>query len=645
MRKRRWLVLLGMSLMLGTGIPAYAKTVDATVVEQSTKEEGYKEEIGETLKEGFRQNTKKDEVAPLYLEAAGVNYYSQLTKTERQVYDQLKDITVSQGKMELVWPEDLSFSADSEQEFEQKREELRNELNKTMQNVIDALSKDYPELYWLDIPASQYSWTYRRTEESGKIYYNIGSIYYDVVARYTEEEVTSLNNKLENLKFEGNNRYQVVKEIHDYLCETVVYKEEADHINEPYGALMDGVAVCEGYGEAFKWLCDRAGIPCVCVVGTASQEESVPHLWNYVQMEDGKWYAVDVTWDDVGNEPSYTYFLIGGNTVTSGKEKFSENHISVGDFSGVGYKEFIYPELSNEKYYENSELPDNSISYSIHAQNIGWMDEVSNGVKGGTTGQGRRVEAIKIHLTNQRINGGIEYASYIDGKWQNFVGNGAVSGTTGKSLRLEALKIRLTGKMDEQFDVYYRVHAQDYGWLGWTLNGAEAGTVAMNKRLEAVEIRLVQKGGEAPGSTDRPFITGTISVTYSAHVQNIGWQDWEFDGEKSGTTGKNLRMEAIKISLVNPFLDGSIEYRTHIQNTGWNSWVADGKTSGQTGKGLRMEAIEIRLTGELAEQYDVVYRAHVQNIGWQDWVSNGEKAGTSGQSLRVESVQIRLEKK
>ena len=140
-------MLLGMSLMLGTGIPAYAKTVDATVVEQSTKEEGYKEEIGETLKEGFRQNTKRDEVAPLYLEAAGVNYYSQLTKTERQVYDQLKDITVSQGKMELVWPEDLSFSADSEQEFEQKREELRNELNKTMQNVIDALSKDYPELY------------------------------------------------------------------------------------------------------------------------------------------------------------------------------------------------------------------------------------------------------------------------------------------------------------------------------------------------------------------------------------------------------------------------------------------------------------------------------------------------------------------
>ena len=56
-------MLLGMSLMLGTGIPAYAKTVDATVVEQSTKEEGYKEEIGETLKEGFRQDTKREKSA------------------------------------------------------------------------------------------------------------------------------------------------------------------------------------------------------------------------------------------------------------------------------------------------------------------------------------------------------------------------------------------------------------------------------------------------------------------------------------------------------------------------------------------------------------------------------------------------------
>ena len=58
-----------------------------------------------------------------------------------------------------------------------------------------------------------------------------------------------------------------------------------------------------------------------------------------------------------------------------------------------------------------------------------------------------------------------------------------------------------------------------------------------------------------------------------------------------------------------------------------------------------MEAIRIRLTGSLANRYDVYYRAHVQNIGWQDWVKNGIIAGTEGQRLRIEALQIELVEK
>lgn len=644
MRKKQWLIL-GTALMLGAAAPVYAKEMDKTAVEQMV-ENGYEIEVGDALKEGLPEISKKrNSAVPLHLEKTEVNYYSQLTGSQKKVYNFLKTMTLSSGKIEFVWPDDLSFSAANEQEFETKRAEVRAALNRTMQTVIDALSKDYPELYWLDIPNSKYSWGYEKVEKDGKIYYNMGSVSYDIVSRYTEKEVTNLNKKLDGLKFEGENRYQIVKAIHDYLCETVVYDSDKPHVHEPYGALMDGVAVCEGYGEAFKWLCDRAGIPCVSVVGSAAKETAVPHLWNYVQMEDGKWYAVDVTWDDAGSKAVYTYFLVGSNTAVDGTIKFSQNHISSGDFSGLGYKEFIYPDLSDQKYYEDEALVDNSISYSIHVQDLGWMKEVANGVTGGTTGKGKRVEAIRIHLTNQRINGGVEYAAYESGKWQNFVENGATSGTTGKSLRLEALKIRLTGEMQQKYDIYYRVHAQDYGWMGWASNGAEAGTAAMNKRLEAVQIRLVEKGESAPGSTESPFISGTVAITYSAHVQNLGWQNWVSNGEKAGTSGKSLRLEAIKISLVNPSLKGSIEYRAHMQNIGWKPWVADGQIGGQTGKGLRMEAVQVRLTGDLANVYNVVYRAHVQNLGWQDWVSNGEKAGTSGKSLRIESLQIRLEKK
>ncbi|MFD1901912.1 hypothetical protein GQR36_21280 [Enterococcus termitis] len=58
-----------------------------------------------------------------------------------------------------------------------------------------------------------------------------------------------------------------------------------------------------------------------------------------------------------------------------------------------------------------------------------------------------------------------------------------------------------------------------------------------------------------------------------------------------------------------------------------------------------MEAIQIKLTGELAEKYNVEYRAHVKDIGWQKYVSNGTIAGTTGKSLRMEAVQIRLVEK
>ena len=73
-----------------------------------------------------------------------------------------------------------------------------------------------------------------------------------------------------------------------------------------------------------------------------------------------------------------------------------------------------------------------------------------------------------------------------------------MSGTSGEAKRLEAIQIRLYGEMAEHFDVYYRVHAQSFGWLGWAKNGEESGTAGLAKRLEGIQIVLVPKGGTAP---------------------------------------------------------------------------------------------------------------------------------------------------
>ena len=286
-----------------------------------------------------------------------------------------------------------------------------------------------------------------------------------------------------------------------------------------------------------------------------------------------------------------------------------------------------------------------SVNYSTHVQDIGWQGYVKGGSTAGTTGQSKRLEAIRIKLSNNTsYNGTIQYQTHIqDIGWQGWKMNDEMSGTSGQSKRLEAIRIKLTDELAENYDIYYRVHAQEFGWLGWAKNGESAGTAGYSYRLEAIEVKLVEKGGKAPGSTQDAYRQRYVS--YQTHVQDIGWQGIKYDGEEAGTSGQSKRLEAINISLSNPLYSGSIEYQTHVQDVGWQGWKANGQMAGTSGQSKRLEAIRIKLTGEMAKQYDIYYRVHSQEFGWLGWAKNGESAGTEGYSYRLEAIQIQLVKK
>ena len=281
------------------------------------------------------------------------------------------------------------------------------------------------------------------------------------------------------------------------------------------------------------------------------------------------------------------------------------------------------------------------IAYQSHVQDIGWQAWASDGSTSGTTGLGKRLEAMHIEL--EGIDGGIEYRTQVqDIGWMDWVSNGALSGTSAQSKRLEAIQIRLTGAAAETYDVYYRVHAENNGWLDWAKNGDPSGTAGYGYRLEAIEVKLVAKGSAAPGPTARAYVDYyTVPVvSYRTHVQDVGWQAYVSNGVMSGTSAQSKRLEAINIILQH--LTGGIEYRTHVQNIGWMDWVADGALSGTSGQSKRLEAIQIRLTGAVAEQYDVYYCVHAQNNGWLGWAKNGESAGTAGFGYRLEAIKIAL---
>lgn len=286
-----------------------------------------------------------------------------------------------------------------------------------------------------------------------------------------------------------------------------------------------------------------------------------------------------------------------------------------------------------------------SVSYKVHRQDYDWeKDWKKDGQTSGTVGESKRLEAIQIKLPNG-VSGSIEYRTHIqDIGWEkNWSKDGEKSGTEGQCKRLEAIQIRLTGEVAENYDVYYSVHAENFGWLGWAKNGEEAGTAGYGYRLEAIRIQLVTKGDKAPE------LIGTIKeamkarlVGYQTHVQDYGTQAYVYDGAMAGTEGECKRMESIRMKLPSS-MNSSIQYRSHVQNIGWEKkWASNGSLSGTTGQCKRLEAIQIKLSGDVAENYDVYYRVHAQDYGWLAWAKNGESSGTEGYAKRLEAIEVRL---
>lgn len=243
-----------------------------------------------------------------------------------------------------------------------------------------------------------------------------------------------------------------------------------------------------------------------------------------------------------------------------------------------------------------------TVSYSVHAQSYGWMNPAQNGKTAGTTGQGKRLEAIAISLKQNGTSyaGGLRYQAHVQTYgWMNWVDadtNGAsprsladkgqYAGTVGKSKRMEAIRMELTGELANRYEVLYRVHMQTYGWM----NTVPGGTIA-------------------------------------------------------GTTGKGKRLEAIKIDLKTQGVTGGIVYNTHVQSLGWTKDVSNNGVSGTTGQSKRIEAICMHLTGDITAYYDIYYRVHCQSLGWLDWAKNGQMAGTTNGGKRMEAIQIQLVKK
>lgn len=275
-------------------------------------------------------------------------FYSQLDSNGKKIYDNIYT--------------NMNALKNGYQQIELGR--TSEELDLKFQSSWDALSMDKPEIFFVDTKKiSLITQTTKSLLEGTRHEYILqpqaGQNYF-LNCWTTQQEVESAISQVEKaatqLVNNANNystRYDKVKYIHDYITEHTEYDQQGDVNNsDVYGNLIKGKSVCEGYAKTFKYLLDKMDIPCVviCGDGIADDGDTEFHAWNYVQMEDNNWYAVDTTWDDpiiIGNgtisdKTKYRHFLVGANS-------FANTHKEDGDVSGTG-QNFHYPVLSSEDY-------------------------------------------------------------------------------------------------------------------------------------------------------------------------------------------------------------------------------------------------------------------------------------------------------
>ena len=144
----------------------------------------------------------------------------------------------------------------------------------------------------------------------GKIDYRLGITHMDINTAEAQRQMEARIQQIVETIGEGDRYTKLYKLVH-YILTNTFYDPYFNLINGSghydyalatkgywydhcvYGLFNENIAVCNGFSQGVKVLCNELDIPCI-IIGNEG------HAWNMVQMEDGSWYHFDLTRDKLG---------------------------------------------------------------------------------------------------------------------------------------------------------------------------------------------------------------------------------------------------------------------------------------------------------------------------------------------------------
>lgn len=219
---------------------------------------------------------------PIDIDAVdGSFYFEQLSDNEKQVYGQMLKAMEEKRDHVLITP--LPYDAYAK--------------------VRTVLAYEHPEL----ILSPEFIWS---DKDDNVIK---AALDYDSSVQKAQDDCRKTAEKILADMPDGSD-YDKARYLFEWLCDNVDYDYDGVSVNDGQdirSALLERNSVCNGYAQAYTYLCHMAGLECVTVGGYSRSEDNEDglHAWNLLKL-DGKYYWCDATYGDT-DPISWQYFCMG----------------------------------------------------------------------------------------------------------------------------------------------------------------------------------------------------------------------------------------------------------------------------------------------------------------------------------------------